>query len=121
MDHAHLHLVPLDLDLLHQVRPFVPKSLRWIAGNWDERAAAHSVGLDYLYCKREDARGFIAVSDDFGSQVFRRAISAYLEIEEEFNWRDHPKLEIVDQTISALDPLLDRLETIAGTPDAEAR
>jgi len=106
VDHAHLHLVPLNCDLVEQVRPFVPNSLKWKLGNWNERAEAFSLGQDYLYCKHEDGCGVVAVSDDFGSQVFRKAISGHLGMAEKFNWREHPRLETVGQTIAVLTPCL---------------
>jgi hypothetical protein len=45
VDHAHLHLVPTDCDLLASVRPFVPVSLNWRPCDWEERTVAYRSGL----------------------------------------------------------------------------
>jgi diadenosine tetraphosphate (Ap4A) HIT family hydrolase len=101
VDHAHLHAVPLNCDILQFVEPFVPAKLEWKLGDWKERAEAYQAGLDYLYFKAEESTGRIALSRDFGSQVFRKAISSYLGIPEEFSWREYPQLAVVKRTIEA--------------------
>ena len=88
VDHAHLHLVPLNCDLLTQVRPFVPASVEWRPSGWEQLAEAHAQGLDYLYFQAEGANAVMAVSQDFGSQVFRKAIASQLSMEVEYSWRD---------------------------------
>ena len=102
VDHAHLHLVPLACDLLRGVEPFVHSSVEWKPCTWAERIAAFERGWDYLYLKPEGKPGLIAVSDDFGSQVFRRAIAAQLGRANEFSWREYPRVEVVQSTIAAL-------------------
>lgn len=99
VDHAHLHVVPLDCDLLQFVEPFVPVNLEWKSCDWKERTEAYQTGQDYLYFKPERSTGRIALSEDFGSQVFRKAISLYLGIPEEFSWREYPQVAIVERTI----------------------
>jgi diadenosine tetraphosphate (Ap4A) HIT family hydrolase len=106
VDHAHLHLLPLDCDLLSLAEPFVPKSLPWKESGWEERSNAYRAGLDYLYLKTDERGGLLAVSEDFGSQVFRKAISSYLGVPEEFSWRDHPRISTVTRTIEALGGVL---------------
>lgn len=102
VDHAHLHLVPLECDLLTCVRPFVPATTEWKACDWDDLAKAHAAGLDYLYFRPEGRNGLMALSQDFGSQVFRKAIASFLRLESEFNWREYPQVETVSRTIGAL-------------------
>jgi ATP adenylyltransferase len=106
VDHAHLHLVPLACDLLRYVRPFVPAGLLWQAGNWDKRNQAYTAGLDYLYLKPDGGEGLIGVSDDFGSQVFRRAIATSLGLGDQFSWREYRHIEIVNETIETLNHAL---------------
>jgi hypothetical protein len=101
-----LHLLPLDCDLLSLAEPFVPKSLPWKESGWEERSNAYRAGLDYLYLKTDERGGLLAVSEDFGSQVFRKAISSYLGVPEEFSWRDHPRISTVTRTIEALGGVL---------------
>jgi diadenosine tetraphosphate (Ap4A) HIT family hydrolase len=102
VDHAHLHLLPLDCDLLSLTEPFVQKSLPWKESGWEERSDAYRVGLDYLYLKTDERGSLLAVSEDFGSQVFRKAISSYLGVPEEFSWQNHPRISTVSRTIEDL-------------------
>lgn len=99
VDHAHLHAVPLDCDILSFLEPFVPSSLEWLPADWEERSQAYRTGQDYLYFKQEGSVGQVAVLADFGSQVFRKAIASYLGVLNEFNWRENPQLAIVNRTI----------------------
>ena len=39
----------------------------------------------------------MAVAQDFGSQVFRKAVASFLRMESEFSWREHPRMETVAQ------------------------
>ena len=106
VDHAHLHLVPIDCDVLRYAKPLVPGSAKWtfcgVDNGWTARTQAFNDGLDYLYLKPDGEEAIIGVCSDFGSQVFRRAISTYLGAEGEFNWRIYPRIETVLQTIQTL-------------------
>lgn len=99
VDHAHLHVVPLDCDIVQFIEPFVLPALDWIPAAWDERSRAYQTGQDYLYFKQEGSAGHLAVSADFGSQVFRKAIASYLGVLNEFNWRENPQFAVVNRTI----------------------
>jgi ATP adenylyltransferase len=111
VDHAHLHLVPLECDLLSYVRPFVPAAVEWKASKWEDLAKAYTAGLDYLYLRQEGEHGLMAVSQDFGSQVFRKAVASFLCLDSQYSWRDHPRMETVSRTIGAL---TDALATQSG-------
>jgi ATP adenylyltransferase len=102
VDHAHLHLVPIDCDLLSHVRPFVSPSLEWKNCTRECLRNAYSAGMDYLFLQHEGQAPLIAISRDFGSQVFRKALSLFLGMENQFSWREHPRLETVKQTILTL-------------------
>jgi ATP adenylyltransferase len=106
VDHAHLHVLPLNCDLLSYTRPFIPTDLEWEPCGWAERSDAYSKGLDYLYLGQEGPRGLLAVSTDFGSQVFRKAIASYLGIVDQFSWRTYPQLETVAKTMQAISAAL---------------
>jgi ATP adenylyltransferase len=102
VDHAHLHLLPLDCDLLTYVRPFVSPSIDWKGCNWEDLAQAYAAGLDYLYIRQEGKPALLAVCQDFGSQVFRKAVASFLSMDSQFNWRDYPQIETVARTIGTL-------------------
>jgi len=110
VDHAHLHLVPTDCDVLRHALPLVPGSTRWSFcgedNGWAARTQAYKDGQDYLYLRPDGEEGIVGVCGDFGSQIFRRAISIYLGKEGEFNWRAYPRIEIVLKTIERLGPAL---------------
>ena len=106
VDHAHLHIVPTACDLLEYARPLVPASVHWTvcdpSGEWDLRSAAYQAGQDYLYLKGNCGPSVVATCEDFGSQIFRRALSRYLGIEDEYNWRTHARIDTVRRTVENL-------------------
>lgn len=101
VDHAHLHVVPVDFDLISASTPFLPPDVQWKDGDIGDCCAAFEQGHDYLYVEQPVGRGRIAVHDGFGSQIFRKAIAAQAGFPEHFNWRDHPKFENIARTIEA--------------------
>jgi ATP adenylyltransferase len=105
VDHAHLHLVPIRFDLGTAVLPLMPRSVEWSEADLDDCKRAFESGLDYLYLEQPLGRGRIAVHDRFGSQLFRRAIASHLGIEDEYNWREYPKVENILSTARTLQSL----------------
>ena len=99
VDHAHLHLVPLNFDLALAAGPFLPADVSWSDADRGDCRAAFERGRDYLYLEQPLGRGRIAVHDQFGSQVFRKAIAARLGMPEQFSWREYPQAETVARTI----------------------
>jgi ATP adenylyltransferase len=101
VDHAHLHMVPVDFDLSAAVTPYLPRDSRLHEANLTDCQAASRDGEDYLYLEQPIGQGRIARHRDLGSQLFRRAIAAHLGVPGEFNWRTNPRIENVNQTIEA--------------------
>jgi diadenosine tetraphosphate (Ap4A) HIT family hydrolase len=101
VDHAHLHVVPVSLDLAVAVAPFLPENVPWRDGDSQMRREAFQRGSDYLYLEQPIGRSRIAEHNRFGSQLFRRAIAENLRTTD-FNWRADPRLETVQATIDAL-------------------
>lgn len=101
VDHAHLHIVPIDFDLATWSAPYLPPGVGWKEGDFSDCRAAFLQGHDYLYFEQPLGSGRIAVHDKFGSQIFRKAIAARTGIPDQFNWRDHPKFENIARTIEA--------------------
>jgi diadenosine tetraphosphate (Ap4A) HIT family hydrolase len=102
VDHAHLHLVPLEVDLVSLAAPFIDPNLHWYWGDWQERTDAYQAGLDYLFVKDQISGGHLIVAKDFGSQVFRKAIAAHLSMPAQFSWREYPMLHTLNRTIAGL-------------------
>lgn len=103
VDHAHLHIVPLNFDLVNAAIPFLPdEGVSWRRADSGSCRAAYKNGLDYLYVEQPLTGGRIATHSNFGSQVFRKAIASVLNIPEKFSWREYPQTHMVGRTISAL-------------------
>ena len=102
VDHAHLHIVPLTFDIGQAARPFLPKDAEWVNASWIQCQQAHQAGKDYLYFEQPVGYGNISTHNEFGSQVFRKAIAAQIGRPDDFNWREHPELETIAKTINVL-------------------
>lgn len=96
VDHAHLHVVPLDLPL----RELITAVLE--SGSWarvDTRVPP-VVGMDYIYV--DDASGrWVAYQPWLPSQVARQAVAAYLGLSD-WDWKASPNLHLVEATRRAL-------------------
>jgi diadenosine tetraphosphate (Ap4A) HIT family hydrolase len=102
VDHAHLHFVPINIDLGSAVLPLLPRGAGWSEGDLSDCRRAFESGLDYLYLEQPLGRGRIAVHKRFGSQLFRRVVASHLGIDNEYNWRDYPKIDNIVTTVRAL-------------------
>lgn len=102
VDHAHLHVVPLDFDLAEAAVPFLPDSASWQAATVDSCRTAFEAGQDYLFVEQPVGIARIVTNDRFGSQILRKAIAARLGVPDEFNWREYPQLDVVARTITTL-------------------
>ena len=105
IDHAHLHVVPLEFDLRIASEPLLPSGVSFKPGGVDACRAAVEAALDYLYLELPGRNGLIATSTDFGSQLFRHAIARQLGIADEYKWRDYPQMPKVARTIERLTSL----------------
>jgi ATP adenylyltransferase len=99
VDHAHLHVAPINFDLHATVTPFLPPDVTWSDAGLEQCAAAFCQGKDYLYLEQPLGRGRIATHGGFGSQLFRRAIAVQIGEPDHFNWREYPILPNVFATI----------------------
>ena len=102
VDHAHLHLVPLLFDLATEVSPFLPGNTTWETAGIQECQDAHDRGEDYLYLEQPIGSGRIVTHEQFGSQLFRRAIAMHIGAYNQYNWREYEQLPTVEATIQRL-------------------
>jgi len=109
VDHAHLHVAPVAFDLVSAVASFLPDEARWAEAGLEECRAAFNRGEDYLYLEQPIGVGRIATHQNFGSQLFRRAIANYEGVSDHYNWRDYPQLANVTATIN-------KLRSLNGSP-----
>ncbi|MEU5552847.1 HIT domain-containing protein [Micromonospora sp. NPDC047793] len=85
VDHAHLHLVPAQLDLLPQLAADYPNLNRF-----DSHAAALDAmrGHPYLYFEDVDGRCFATVAARCPTQYLRRLSTEAARNPDRWNWRD---------------------------------
>ncbi len=100
VDHAHLHLVPIQFDISTAVSPFLPKDIIWSNAGLSQCQATFAQGEDYLYFEQPIGSGHIAVNQNLGSQLFRRAIASRVDTFSQFNWKEYPQLPNVSATIN---------------------
>jgi hypothetical protein len=102
IDHAHLHIVPLEFDLAEAAGPFLPRGSAFRSGSMADCKRYARLGYDYLYAERPSGEGLFAVHRGLGSQIFRKAVASADGNPDEYNWQDNPRLENVVATIATL-------------------
>lgn len=105
VDHAHLHIVPLEFDLVSSVNPLLPKDTFWSKAGLQDCSDAFRRGDDYLYLEQPSGEGRIVTSQDFGNQLFRRAIATQVGAAHLFNWREFPQYPNIMATIEKFQSL----------------
>jgi ATP adenylyltransferase len=117
VDHAHLHIVPLDFDLLAAAAPFLPADSRWGKASFANCQSAAHAGDDYVYLEQPLGQGWMIRHKGLGSQLFRRAVAARMGAPNEFNWRTNLKMENVRATILAFESNLQRETAVLDVPE----
>jgi ATP adenylyltransferase len=109
VDHAHLHIVPTDCDLLQGLPSIMADDLGWaeVDGVWDTHEP-HIAGLEYLYVEQPLGRARLASSRGFGSQLFRQVVARHIGAPERYNWKLYDEAENVRRTVYRLAPWLHR-------------
>jgi ATP adenylyltransferase len=101
VDHAHLHLVPIDFDLADAISPYISAGLSWSKADLSDCRKSVQEGDDYLYFEQPVGNGWIIRGQMLGSQLFRRAIADRIGTPGDYNWRLNAKVENIESTISA--------------------
>jgi ATP adenylyltransferase len=99
VDHAHLHLVPADIDLESAMCSKLPKGASWRPADFSQCRLASSKGEGYLYYEQPLNVGRIAIATDFEGQLFRRGLAEQLGLTNQYRWREYPQLQNVRKTI----------------------
>lgn len=103
VDHAHLHIVPINMVLHEAVTTDEDgRKLEWRPATqpWDAHIE-HSIGLDYLFVREVDGTAWLTATPAAPSQLFRRAIAEYLG-EQNWDWKDDFRHEVVASTYRGL-------------------
>jgi diadenosine tetraphosphate (Ap4A) HIT family hydrolase len=100
IDHAHLHLVPVQaLTLLDGARQRYP----WLA--WMRVSDLPSTPADpYLFVDDLEGRRWLAADQRIPSQSLRRVIAHQLGRAERYDWKRHPEYEVVRETLRRTRP-----------------
>ncbi len=98
VDHAHLHIVPLELD----IRLLVGKLEGGNSQPWQATPGRPEArpGLDYLWVV-DGTGSWVRYSEDQGSQVIRRAIASELGVRV-WDWKQDSRQDLVDATVATL-------------------
>ncbi len=99
VDHAHLHFVPVSLDLASAITPLLPLDVTWSEAGLNDCMTAFEEGEDYLYLERPTGFGRIAKHQLLTSQLFRRAVAIHAGVPHQFNWREYPQISNISNTI----------------------
>ncbi|MCK4600800.1 HIT domain-containing protein [Candidatus Bipolaricaulota bacterium] len=101
IDHAHLHVVPAELDLLEHIRNHV--EMRQLP---EFRALRRFGEEDASYLYFQDRHGFQYAGNASGlpSQFVRRLAAGWLGCQDEWDYTMFPKLDLVRDTIRHFTP-----------------
>jgi ATP adenylyltransferase len=102
IDHAHLHVVPTDVDLLAAGAHAVAAHLVWesVDGFDGLQQTLATRGQSYLYVRQFGVE-HVAFAPDLPSQAMRRALAAALE-RPIFDWKDDLELANARATVGRL-------------------
>lgn len=104
VDYAHLHIVPVDLNLEK-----VKSSLNSLDFHWKKvngiDACSYYIELEqaYLYFQDNYFQSFICTSQKIPSQFFRRIIADNLGKSDKFDWKKYDFLENIEKTYTKLE------------------
>ena len=103
-DHAHVHVVPINLDFCKEVKSYSP-SLKWIEVDFNSPFNAEKEYLMYsenfnfgdkrsvFYCELE-----LPIS-----QFFRKVLARHLDILDKYNYKDFPYFKEANQSLLLLE------------------
>jgi hypothetical protein len=117
VDHAHLHMVPIDFDLLRAVTPLLPTDSRFESASFNECQLSAKAGSDYIYVEQPLGKGWMIRHQGLGSQLLRRAIATRLGAPSEFDWRTNPQIENIHSTILAFAADTQNGESVLDVPE----
>jgi ATP adenylyltransferase len=102
VDYAHLHIVPVNFDLIEGLETRLNIHYEWfeIESIQSLKSAIHH--SDYLYYRNSANQHFVTYQQNIPSQLFRRVIAHQLSTPEAFDWKSFPHVETVQETIKNL-------------------
>ena len=99
VDQAHLHLLPLSFNLVNASRE--ADGVSWNAVSGLDHLSQVSDIDEYLFVMNSDG-ALLGEPNEPTSQWFRKVIASELGKSSEWNYREFPKLDVIDTTIAVL-------------------
>lgn len=113
VDHAHLHVVGLNTDLIeHSTNNFKLPAIWEKIDTVNRTADAFAERVPYLFVENENGEQWLLKHHGIGSQMLRKVIASQRGLADYFDWKQHAFPENVTQTICDLAP---RLQSIGFT------
>jgi len=100
VDFAHLHFVPLKLNLIEEIQERFNINYNWEKINDIESSVSYiKSGKPYLYLRNQQNESFITSDDNIPSQLFRKAIAESMSIGEQYDWKQYKFENNIQRTI----------------------
>ncbi len=101
VDFAHLHLVPINFDLLHGLEEFQNIKYEWKKVSGLKTAINTSEkGVEYLFLTDHLGNSLVTQNEKIPSQLFRKVIAHFLNVPDKFDWKQFHEIENISKTIS---------------------
>lgn len=102
VDYAHLHIVPVNFDLIEVLETGLSIHYNWIEIESIRSLAKTTHQSDYLYYRNSTNQHYVTYQDSVPSQLFRRVIAHQLSAPETFDWKSFPQVDTIQETIKNL-------------------
>jgi ATP adenylyltransferase len=104
VDHAHLHVVSTEIDMIEGVRALANGAFLWRQVNSIESTTrCWREGQPYLFVQRAGAEAWLTSDPNIGSQMFRRVIANACGLSTQFDWKLHSFESNVRLTVEAIE------------------
>ncbi|MFK7818113.1 MAG: hypothetical protein AB8G99_05310 [Planctomycetaceae bacterium] len=101
IDHFHMHLIPIDQPTAQRLTSTLPTDTRAIDSLAAIPEAIEGLQDSYVSVRLPDGTKQVAIAPSFPSQFIRQQLAAANEIEDEWNWRSHPRELVASRTVSS--------------------
>ena len=115
VDHAHLHVLPVEYSLTEHVLAVTDTELDWqLVKSIHAVSKFSDAGIPYLYVEQTIGKACIASAWNVPSQLFRRVVADAIGLPKEFDWRNNP---MESNVVSTVETLRGRFSNKAGSND----
>lgn len=109
VDHAHIHLVPWNRNILRSLDDYRGQITSWLPANSvRDTRQFHQNNIPYIYFDSDRTGPLVMDASEIPSQYFRQVIAYELGIPNEYDWKTHPKPGTARSTVLQLRGKLQR-------------